>query len=92
MSDFYKHTGLSVCGCFQCRLIRCGAVDADWEGWRDVEFAGAARVILYRLTQREPPVWPGPRPRWAGCVPWFSMLGQALDFEGAEDDDDDAMA
>jgi hypothetical protein len=85
MPEFQPHiVGLATCTCVRCRLIRCGAVDADWDGWRDVEFAGYARVAMMRLVAQEPWLWCGPKTRWAGCVPWFSTLGQALDFDNAE--------
>jgi hypothetical protein len=79
-----RHTGLASCTCVRCDLIRCRAVGADWDGWKDVEFAGWARITLFRLTEKEPPVWPGPQYRWEGCLDWFRVLGQPLDFEGAE--------
>ena len=41
MSEYVPHTpGLVTCLCPQCVLIRCGALDADWDGWSWVEFAG----------------------------------------------------
>ena len=89
MSGFRAHTGLSTCRCIQCDLIRCGAMDADWDGWRDVEFAGEARVAMMRLTWREPVCYVGLRTPWAGCMPWFSRLGMALNFDDAEGADDE---
>jgi hypothetical protein len=90
MSEFRPHTGLSACGCFQCNLIRCGAVDADWDGWNDVEFAGWARLLLFRLTCMEPPVRPEPRRQWKGTLDWFRVLGLALNFDDAVEGDDES--
>jgi hypothetical protein len=102
MSECRPHTGLSTCTCIACDLIRCGAVDATWDGWRWVELAGASRVILMRLTLQPPVRWGGPKTRWAGCVDWFRVIGEALDFDEdkgkpldfdeAEGDDDDPVA
>jgi hypothetical protein len=86
-----RHTGLASCTCIRCDLVNCGAVDRGWDGWSWVWLGGEARIALFRLTQQEPPVWPGPRLRWAGCVPWFSALGMALDFDDGEGDDDGSV-
>jgi hypothetical protein len=89
MSDeLRRHTGLVSCSCCMCALIHCGAIDRSWDGWKDVEFAGYARSTLFLLVRMEPPVWPGPRYRWAGCLDWFRVLGEALDFDDAEGDTD----
>jgi hypothetical protein len=82
------HTGLASCACFACTLINCGAMDRSWDGWSWVWLAGEARIALYRLTQQEPPVWPGPQCRWAGCLDWFCVMGCALDFDEDEGDDE----
>jgi hypothetical protein len=56
MSELRPHTGLANCTCIKCDLINCGAVDRDWPDWKDIEFAGWARVTLFNLTCLEPPV------------------------------------
>jgi hypothetical protein len=65
-------------------LVRCGVLDADWPEWREITFAGDARVIMTLLTRREPPVWPEPRQQWAGTVPWLNLMGLGLEWEGAQ--------
>jgi hypothetical protein len=89
MSEFRVHTGLKSCTCAMCDLINCGALDSDWGEWGWINFSGWARIHMYLLVEREPPVWPGPRRRWAGCLDWFRVMGLALDFDDAEGADDD---
>jgi hypothetical protein len=84
MSDFAFHTASHTCRCTQCMLIRCGALEADWPAWRDVEFAGDVRVAMSRLTRREPAIWPQPG-QWAGERAWFDLLGIGLEFGGSAD-------
>jgi hypothetical protein len=87
MSEFRSHTGLSTCLCTECMLIRCGAIAADWDGLRWAWLAGEGRVAVMLLT-RQPPVGSvGPRGRWAGCLDWFRVMGLALDFDDAGEDD-----
>jgi hypothetical protein len=66
-------------------LIACGVLDAEWPEWQDIEFAGDARVAMYFLTRKEPPVWPGPTRRWAGAIDWFDRAGIGLRFEESDD-------
>jgi hypothetical protein len=88
MSDFVPHTpGLATCLCPQCALIRCGAIDANWNGWSWVEFAGEARVAMMQLTWQAPVRWVGPKQRWAGCIDWFRCAGHGLDFSKEGDDE-----
>jgi hypothetical protein len=44
---------------------------------------------MFLLVRLEPPVWPGPRQRWADCLDWFRVMGEALDFDDAEEGDDE---
>jgi hypothetical protein len=94
MSEFRSHTGLSTCRCTQCLLIRCGAVEENWDGWAWGQFSGRARVIMMRLLRREPWLWCGPKTRWAGCVPWLDHAGVGLRFDadGGDEGDDDELA
>jgi hypothetical protein len=83
-----RHTGLASCACVRCDLIHCGALDRSWDGWSWVWLAGEARVAMMRLTHQPPVLYVGPRCRWAGVLDWFSTLGQPLNFDAAEEDDD----
>ena len=92
MREPRRHTGFSNCTCVGCDLVRCGAVDADWDGWSWVWLSGSARVIMMGLTLQPPVLWCGPKTRWAGVSDWFRLMGEPLDFEAddADKDDDDA--
>jgi hypothetical protein len=83
---------LATCMCTWCKLVRCGVIDDDEQDRREIEFAGEARVAMMRLVGQEPLLWWGPRCRWEGVLDWFRVLGQALDFDDAEGDDDDPLA
>lgn len=85
MGDFSKHVEHGPCECTKCVLISCQALPADWSSWKDVEFAGDARVAMMQLLRREPPISPGVPRRHAGEIPWFEMLGLALEFGGNDD-------
>jgi hypothetical protein len=91
MSELRRHTGLSTCTCIQCDLIRCGAVDRDWEEWPWIWLSGEARVVMMLLTQQPPVGRTGPQTRWMGCLDWFRVMGLALDFDDAEGDDDEPV-
>jgi hypothetical protein len=89
MAEFKRHTGLATCVCTECVLIRCGAVDADWDGFRWAWLAGEGRVALMLLT-RQPPVGSvGPRGRWAGVLDWFDRAGVGLVFDECPDEEGD---
>ena len=85
------HTGLANCTCVQCDLINCGAVDRSWDGWPWVWLSGESRVILMGLTLQPPVRGGGPKTTWAGCLDWFRVLGEPLNFDGAEGDDDEPV-
>jgi hypothetical protein len=85
MSDFSPHIEHGTCVCTKCVLIACEALPADWSSWKDVTFAGDARVSLYRLTRQWPLLSPGVRTKHAGAIDWFRILGLALDFGGDDD-------
>jgi hypothetical protein len=80
MSSLSRHIEHRGCPCVRCTLVNCGALDADWPEWREITFAGDARVIMTLLTRAEPPIWPGPRQRWAGTPDWFTAMGLGLEF------------
>jgi hypothetical protein len=85
MSDHARHVAQGVCTCVRCALTSCGALPADWPDWWEIELCGDARVILFRLTDRFPLVWPEAKRLWAGEVDWFRRLGLALDVVGGDD-------
>jgi hypothetical protein len=80
-----RHTGLASCTCEMCDLIACGAIDRRWDGWAWVDLAGYARVLMMSITEQVPADPRGPKSRWAGMMPWFSVIGQALEFWGNGD-------
>ena len=82
MGDFSPHIERHTCTCTKCLLIACEALPTDWEAWGDVEFAGYTRVAMFQLTRRWPPLSPGVRTKHAGAIPWFEILGLALDVGG----------
>jgi hypothetical protein len=62
-----------------------------WLPW--VWLSGEARVLMMLLTLQPPVRGGGPKQRWAGCLDWFRVMGEALDFEAREaDEGDDAVA
>jgi hypothetical protein len=81
-----RHTGLDTYLCPRCYLVSCGVIARDWDGWSWCKLVGHGRVLLYRLTRREPPVWVGPRQPWAGAIPWFDRAGVGLRFDEEGDD------
>jgi hypothetical protein len=83
------HTGLANCTCETCDLINCGAIDRSWDGWPWVWLSGEARVLTMILTRQPPVRGSGPKTRWAGCVDWFRVMGAALNFDDAMEDDDE---
>jgi hypothetical protein len=87
MSEFRPHTGLANCTCVTCDLIHCGAIDRSWDGWSWVWLSGEARVLMMILTRQPPVRWVGPKTRWVGCVDWFRVMGEALDFSEEGDDE-----
>ena len=68
--------------------VETAAVEVKTWSW--MWLSGEARVILMGLTLQPPVRGGGPKQRWAGCIPWFNLMGLGLDFnayDAAEGDD-----